>query len=187
MADETSEAPCALVVMGVSGSGKSTIAEKLAERLAWSYEDGDRFHPANNVAKMSAGQPLTDEDRWPWLQAISDEIDRVCREGEHAVIACSALKRAYRDVLVHGRNDVRIVYLSGSRQLIAERLARRKGHFMPPGLLASQFKTLEPPDRSENHVTVSIDASVNAIVDDIISQLGLSVPPTAGADGRNRS
>src|SRR6185312_13718162 len=92
---------CALVLMGVSGSGKSTIADKLAERIHWKYEDGDGFHPPSNVAKMSAGHPLTDEDRWPWLQAIAAEIDRACGAGEHAVIACSALKRAYRDVLVH--------------------------------------------------------------------------------------
>jgi gluconokinase len=89
----TSDQPCALVVMGVSGSGKSTVADKLAERLSWSYVDGDKFHPASNVAKMSAGHPLTDEDRRPWLQAIADEIDRVCAAGQHAVIACSALKR----------------------------------------------------------------------------------------------
>jgi gluconokinase len=163
--------------MGVSGSGKSTIADALAKRIGWSYEDGDKFHPPSNVAKMSAGHPLTDEDRWPWLQAIADEIDRVCKAGKHVVIACSALKRAYRDVLVHGRSDVRIVYLKGTEQLIADRLAHRKGHFMPAGLLASQFKTLEPPAQSENPVTVSIDASVEAIVDDIVHQLGL------GADG----
>src|SRR3984885_8508126 len=123
--------------MGVSGSGKSTIAAALAERLEWTFEDGDRFHPKSNVAKMSAGHPLTDEDRLPWLQAIADEIDRVCTAGEHAVIACSALKRSYRDVLVHGRRDVRIVYLNGTQELIAGRLAQRKGHFMPPELLAS--------------------------------------------------
>jgi gluconokinase len=171
--DETRETPCALVVMGVSGSGKSTIADKLAERLNWTYEDGDKFHPASNVAKMSAGQPLTDEDRRPWLQAIAEEIDRVCKAGQHAVIACSALKRAYRDILMHGRNDVRLVYLKGTQQLIANRLDQRKGHFMPPGLLASQFKTLEPPDASENPVTVSIDGTVDAIVDDIVRQLRL--------------
>jgi gluconokinase len=186
VADDVSKTPCALVVMGVSGSGKSTIADKLAERLGWSYEDGDKFHPASNVAKMSAGHPLTDEDRWPWLQAIADEIDRVCKAGQHAVIACSALKRAYRDIVVHGRNDVRIVYLKGAQELIANRLAQRKGHFMPPGLLASQFKTLEPPDGSENPVTVSIDASVDAIVDDIVGQLGLS-PADNQAARRNRS
>jgi len=172
--DDIGRTPCALVVMGVSGSGKSTIGEKLAQRLGWSYEDGDKFHPLSNVAKMSAGQPLTDEDRWPWLQAIANEIDRVCQARGHAVIACSALKRAYRDILVHGRPEVRIIYLQGTQDLIADRLALRKGHFMPPGLLASQFKTLEPPDASENPVTVSIDAPVETIVDDIVRQSGLS-------------
>ena len=134
MGDDSERDPCALVVMGVSGSGKSTIADKLAERTGWSYEDGDKFHPASNVAKMSAGHPLTDEDRWPWLQAIADEIDRVCKAGEHAVIACSALKRAYRDILVHGRNDVRIVYLNGTQELIAEpaRAAQRPFHAAGP-------------------------------------------------------
>jgi gluconokinase len=184
--DDTSETPCALIVMGVSGSGKSTIAEHLAKRLGWIYEDADRLHPASNVAKMSAGQPLTDEDRWPWLRAIANEIDRVCDAGERVVIACSALKRAYRDVLVHERNDVRNIYLKGTEELIASRLAFRKGHFMPPGLLASQFKTLEPPDASENPVTVSIDASVETIVDDIVRQLRLS-PADNGAPRRNRS
>jgi gluconokinase len=181
VSDSFSETPCALVVMGVSGSGKSLIGNKLAERLGWDFEDGDKFHPASNVAKMSAGQPLTDDDRWPWLQAIADEIDKVCREGRHAVFACSALKRAYRDILVHGRRDVRIVYLKGTQELIAERLAQRKGHFMPPGLLTSQFKTLEPPDANENPVTVPIDASVEVIVEDAIRQLRLK------PDSRNRS
>jgi gluconokinase len=183
--DDTGEGPCALIVMGVSGSGKSTIANELAKRLGWAYEDGDRFHPASNVAKMSAGHPLTDEDRWPWLQAIADEIDRVGKAGEHAVIACSALKRSYRDLLVHGRNDVRIIYLKGRQELIANRLALRKNHFMPPGLLDSQFRTLEPPDVSENPVTVSIDASVEAIVDEIVKQLSLG-PADSGAPRRNR-
>ena len=165
--------PCALVVMGVSGSGKSTIADRLAVRLDWRFEDGDGFHPPGNVAKMSAGQPLTDDDRRPWLQAIADEIDRVSRERKRLVVACSALKRAYRDILSHGRKDIRFVFLNGSYELIAGRLAARKGHFMPPGLLASQFKTLEPPDTSEHPITVSIDAPVETIVDDIIHQLKL--------------
>jgi gluconokinase len=163
--------PCALVVMGVSGSGKSTIADRLAARLGWRYEDGDRYHPPANVAKMSAGQPLTDEDRWPWLQAIADEIDRLSAAGQRAVVACSALKRAYRDILVHGRDDIRIVFLNGTQDLIADRLAARKGHFMPPGLLASQFRTLQPPQPDERPITVSIDAPVETIVEDIISQL----------------
>jgi gluconokinase len=162
-----------LIVMGVSGSGKSTVADALAKRLGWRYEDGDRFHPPGNVAKMSAGHPLTDHDRLPRLQAIADEIDRVCRRGERAVIACSALKRAYRDILLHGRADVRFVFLKGTQDLIAGRLAARKGHFMPPDLLASQFRTLEPPAAGEHPITVSIDAPVAAIVDDIIRQLKL--------------
>jgi len=170
------EPPCALVVMGVSGSGKSTIAEQLAARLGWRYVDGDLFHPPANVAKMSAGHPLTDEDRWPWLRAIAAEIDRLAAAGERAVVACSALKRAYRDILVHGRNDVRIVFLDGTKDLIAKRLAARKGHFMPPGLLDSQFRTLEPPQASERPVTVSIDASVDGIVNDIVRQLELVAP-----------
>ena len=173
MGNDPGNTLCALIVMGVSGSGKSTIAAKLAERIGWRCEDGDRFHPASNVAKMSAGHPLTDEDRWPWLQAIADEIDRVSEAGDRAVIACSALKRAYRDILVHGRKDVRIIYLEGSQQLIADRLAKRKGHFMPAGLLDSQFKTLEPPTPDENPVTVSIDAPVDAIIDDIVRKLDI--------------
>ena len=162
---------CALIVMGVSGAGKSTVAETLARRLAWRYEDGDRFHPASNVAKMTAGHPLSDADRRPWLQAIADEIDRLGDVGEHLVIACSALKRAYRDILRHGRHDVRFVFLDGTQQLVASRLASRKGHFMPPDLLASQFKTLEPPGDDEHPITISIEATVDAIVDTIVRQL----------------
>jgi gluconokinase len=178
--------PCALIVMGVAGSGKSTIGEQLAARLGWAYEDGDKFHPASNVAKMSAGQPLTDEDRWPWLKAIADEIDRLCAAGERAVVACSALRRVYRDILVHGRNDIRIVYLDGTQQLIADRIGRRKDHFMPAGLLASQFKTLEPPMSGEHPITVSIDAPVEAIVDNVLRQLTPS-PAASPPPYRNRT
>lgn len=174
MGDETIPLPCALIVMGVSGSGKSTVAEALAKRLDWRCEDGDKFHPASNIAKMSAGQPLTDEDRWPWLKAIADEIDRLCGKGQRAVVACSALKRAYRDVLVHGRDDVRFVFLDGTQELIAGRLAARRGHFMPSGLLESQFRTLQRPSADERPIVVSIDATVEAIVDDIVSQLEFS-------------
>jgi gluconokinase len=167
-------APHALIVMGVSGSGKTTIGEQLAARIGWRYEDADTFHPASNVAKMSAGKPLTDEDRWPWLRAIADEIDRAVAAGECVVIGCSALRRVYRDVLVHGRSDIRIVYLDGTQDLIAGRLGGRKGHFMPPGLLTSQFRTLEPPTPDEHAVTVSIDAPAETIVDDILRQLKLT-------------
>jgi gluconokinase len=167
-------APHALIVMGVSGSGKTTIGEELARRLGWRYADADTFHPASNVAKMSAGQPLTDEDRWPWLNAIADEIDRASSAGERIVIGCSALRRVYRDLLVHGRNDIRIIYLQGTQALIADRLAKRKDHFMPAALLASQFKTLEPPTPDEHAVSVSIDAPAEVIVDDILRQLKLT-------------
>jgi gluconokinase len=162
--------------MGVSGSGKSTIATALAARLGWTFEDGDKFHPASNVAKMRSGHPLTDEDRWPWLEAIADEIGRVCEAGGHVVIACSALKRAYRDILVRDRADVRFVFLDGSQALIADRLARRKGHFMPAGLLDSQFKTLEPPQADERPIAVSIDPPVETIVANIVAQLGTGRP-----------
>jgi gluconokinase len=165
--------PCALIVMGVSGSGKSTVAAALGERLGWRFEDGDSFHPASNVEKMRTGHPLTDEDRWPWLNAIADEIERVCGRGEQIIIACSALKHTYRDVLLRGRDDVRFVFLKGTQQLIADRLAHRKGHFMPPGLLTSQFSTLEQPEPSEHVITASIDESVEAIVDGIVRQLKL--------------
>lgn len=173
MDSHAGEQPCALVLMGVSGSGKSTIGEALGARLGWRYEDGDAFHPASNVAKMSTGHPLTDEDRWPWLRAIAAEIDSVCRSGQRVVMACSALRRVYRDILVHGRNDIKIVYLQGSQQLIGARLRNRKGHFMPPDLLTSQFKTLEPPASDEHAIIVSIDAPVEVIVDNIQRQLHL--------------
>jgi len=166
--------PHALIVMGVSGSGKSTVGEALAQRLGWAYEDADAYHPTSNVAKMSAGQPLTDDDRWPWLAAIAAEIDRVAGRGGHVVFGCSALKRAYRDVLVHGRDDVRIVYLDGSRELIAARMAARKNHFMPAGLLDSQFATLQVPGADEQPIVAGIDAPVGAIVDAIVRQLGTS-------------
>lgn len=167
--------PRALIVMGVSGSGKSTVGEALAQRLGWRYEDADAYHPASNVAKMSAGQPLSDDDRWPWLKAIAAEIDRAIADGGSIVFGCSALKRAYRDVLVHGRNDIRIVFLDGSRELIGGRMAARKNHFMPAGLLDSQFATLERPGPDERPIIASIDAPVEAIVDDIVGQLPTSI------------
>jgi gluconokinase len=184
VSNELRKPPCALVVMGVSGSGKTTVASKLAERLHWTFEDGDRFHPKSNVEKMSAGHPLTDEDRWPWLNAIADEIERVCKAGGHVVVACSALKRAYRDVLLRGRDDVRIVFLNGTQQLIAHRLSLRKDHFMPPGLLDSQFGTLEPPGLDENAIDVSIDAPVDVIVDDIASNLQTTIAGRNSGDRR---
>jgi gluconokinase len=165
--------PKVLVIMGVSGSGKTTVGKLLAERLGWHYQEGDALHPPENVAKMSAGTPLSDADRTPWLRLIAKRIDAWRSSGEAGVVTCSALKRAYRDILVHGRGDVRIVFLDGTQDLIAGRLAARQGHFMPPDLLASQFRTLERPAAIERPITVSIDAPIGRIVDDIVTQLNL--------------
>lgn len=180
MPPEPSQQPAVLVVMGVSGSGKSTIAAALAVRLHWTYEDGDWFHPPANVEKMHAGHPLTDDDRGPWLAAIAAWIDSTRAAGGHAVIACSALKRAYRNVLVGDRPDVRIVYLKGDHDLIARRMSVRHGHFMPVALLDSQFATLEEPGPDENPIVVSIDAHPRDIVEAIVAQLG--IPPLKGDD-----
>jgi gluconokinase len=164
--------PAAVIVMGVSGSGKSTVGSLLAARLHWEFADGDWFHPAANIDKMHRGVPLNDEDRWPWLSAIAGWIDRHRRSGGHGVVACSALKRRYRDVLVGASFDVRLVYLKGEEALIARRIAARQEHFMPPRLLHSQFAALEEPGSEENPITVSIAPQPNEIVAEILSGLG---------------
>jgi gluconokinase len=161
-----------VVVMGVSGSGKTTIAALLAGRLQWEFEDGDWFHPAANVDKMHSGLPLTDEDRGPWLRAIAAWIDETRSKGGHGVVACSALKRRYRDVLIGERRDVRLVYLKGAEAVIARRIAARHGHFMPAALLHSQFEALEEPGPDENPIVVSIDARPIDIVARIAAALG---------------
>lgn len=160
-----------LVVMGVSGSGKTTVAEMLAGRLGWPYEDADGFHPPGNVAKMAAGTPLTDADRWPWLHAIAAWIDSVRRTGEHGVVTCSALRRAYRAVIVGDRPDVRLVYLRGDKALIAARQAARQGHYMPASLMDSQFAALEEPGADERPVVVSVEPSPGEVVDQIVANL----------------
>ncbi|MBR0650589.1 gluconokinase [Roseomonas terrae] len=147
----------AIVVMGVSGSGKSTVGGCLARDLGWMFEDGDAFHPAANVAKMSAGTPLTDDDRWPWLRAIAARIDVARGTVAPVVIGCSALKRAYRDVLRDGHGDVRFLHLAGSMDLITARQAARVGHFMPASLVASQFATLEPTTGEPDIVEIGVE------------------------------
>ena len=160
-----------LVVMGVAGSGKTTIARMLADRLGWRFQEGDALHPPANVAKMSAGTPLTDEDRWPWLHAIAAVIDGWRAEGASGIVTCSALKRAYRAILAGGRPDVRIVHLAGDKALIAARMAARKGHFMPTALLDSQFATLEPPGADEAPITIDIGLEPEAIVERLLAAL----------------
>jgi gluconokinase len=167
-------APAVVIIMGVSGSGKSTIGAMLAAHLSWQFEDGDWFHPAANVEKMHKGIPLTDDDRRSWLAAIADWIDQTRRSGGHSVIACSALKRRYRDVLIGDRREVRLVYLKGGQALIARRIATRHEHFMPQSLLHSQFEALEEPGPDENPVTVSIAPQPRAIVDQILSALQMA-------------
>jgi gluconokinase len=166
-----------IVIMGVAGSGKTTIGSMLARRLDWEFADADWFHPAANVEKMSRGVPLTDEDRRPWLDAIAAWMDRLRQEGKQGIVACSALKRSYRRLLFGGRLGARLVYLRGERALIAGRMATRSGHFMPVGLLDSQFKTLEEPGPDEDPLVVAIDATPQEMVDAILLELGQALPP----------
>jgi gluconokinase len=176
--------PSVLVVMGVSGSGKSTIGNLLAMQLHWEFEDGDWFHPARNIDKMHAGIPLTDEDRAPWLIAIADFIDQARLSGRHAVMACSALKRRYRTVIVGNRPDVRLIYLKGSVELIGRRIAARHEHFMPQSLLQSQFDALEEPGDDEHPIVVSIEPRPREIVANILDALKVQTSEADGAASR---
>jgi carbohydrate kinase (thermoresistant glucokinase family) len=153
-----------ILLMGVSGCGKTTVGEQLAERLGWPYQEGDALHPPANVAKMAGGTPLSDADRLPWLTAVAAWIDARQAAGESGVVSCSALKRAYRQLLIDDRPEVQLVYLQGSRDQLAERLAARTGHYMPAGLLDSQLATLEEPTGAEQPLVVTIDQPVEAIV-----------------------
>lgn len=166
----------AIVVMGVSGAGKTTVGTLLAARLGRALLEGDGFHPAANVAKMRSGVPLDDADRLPWLQAIAAAIAGARREGRRVVVTCSALKRAYRVVLAGGHDDVLFVYLRGDRALIAERLAGRAGHFMPSRLLDSQFAALQEPDAAEGGLTVDIADPPEELVRRIAALLAASAP-----------
>jgi len=173
------ERPRIAVLMGVAGSGKTTVGRVLAHRLGWHFQEGDALHPLENVAKMHAGHPLDDEDRAPWLAAVAACIDGWRRQGEAGVITCSALKRQYRDVIIGPRTGVQLIYLEGSRELLAGRLAARRGHYMPASLLDSQLATLEPPTPDEHVLTVSVDAPVDAIVARIAAALRLPAPSRA--------
>ena len=163
-----------LIIAGVSGSGKTTIATALAQRLDWPFKEGDDLHPASDITKMHSGHPLDDRDRWPWLEKVAAWIDGWRQARTSGVITCSALKRSYRDFLTSGRPEVRIVYLHGEKAVIAVRLAARGGHFMPTSLLDSQFAILEEPDPDEDPIRVDVDRLVGDIVANIVGELKLS-------------
>jgi carbohydrate kinase (thermoresistant glucokinase family) len=169
------EAPRVIVLMGVAGCGKSTIGEALSRVLGWPFRDADSFHPAANIAKMSRGEALGDEDRWPWLAAIAGWIDERLATDSPGIVSCSALKRVYRQRVIGERAGARLVHLTGSADLIGQRLAARKGHFMPASLLASQLTILEPPGPDEHAVVVDVAAAPEAIVAAVCRELGLEL------------
>ena len=156
------------MVMGVAGSGKTTVGELLARQLGWSFYDADAFHPPENIEKMANGIPLNDVDRAPWLAALHALISTSLRENRPAVLACSALKESYRQRLLEDNDGVQVVYLKGSYDLLWSRLSHRKDHYMKPQMLQSQFESLEEP---ENALTMDVSMPVNALVNEILKQL----------------
>lgn len=172
MAETKPIVPRTIIVMGVSGCGKSSVGALLAERLGLAFAEGDSLHPAENVAKMAQGIPLTDEDRWPWLETIGMLMAGALDRGEGIVVSCSALKRVYRDRLRRATSDrLSFVYLEGTSELLLSRMGARTGHFMPVSLLESQLRTLEVPTGEAGVVTVDIDRSVEDIVENAIRGL----------------
>ncbi|TXI12400.1 MAG: gluconokinase [Rhizobium sp.] len=169
---DNQDTPLAIIIMGVSGSGKSSIGEGVAARLGIHFIEGDALHPAANVEKMSKGIPLTDEDRWPWLERIGREISASLAKGEGVAVTCSALKRIYRERLrAAAGGHLHFIYLEGSKELLTKRMGERKGHFMPTSLLESQLETLEVPTGEPDVVTVDIDDTIEGIVDASIRNL----------------
>jgi len=162
-----------VIVFGVSGAGKTTIAKLLAEQLGWEFYEADDFHPRANIEKMRSGRPLTDEDRWPWLERLREQIARSLAAKENAVLACSALKRAYRERL-RVNDDVKFVFLRGDYALIENQLRRRRGHFMNPELLQSQFDDLEEPQADENVLTIKLGRTPEELVEEIKTKLDLA-------------
>ena len=165
-------APDIVIVMGVSGSGKSTVAEGLSTVLGCEFAEGDAFHPDANVEKMRTGTPLTDEDRWPWLEAIGEWISGKESRGESAVVTCSALRRVYRDLLRRGRPHVRFLHVTAESDVIPARMEHRPGHYMPPSLLASQLATLEPLGDDEPGVVITTDGTPAQVLDRALDALG---------------
>jgi gluconokinase/shikimate kinase len=166
--------PRVLIFMGVSGCGKSTVAAILASRLGWPFEEGDALHPQANIEKMAAGHPLTDADRGPWLAKVADWIDERLDAGENGLITCSALKRSYRDLINRRGSGLTFVFLAGSKETIAARLAARHGHFMRASLLDSQFADLEEPAADEPAIRVDIGPPAAEIAEQIIEDFGLA-------------
>jgi carbohydrate kinase (thermoresistant glucokinase family) len=160
-----------VVVMGVSGTGKTTVAKALQQSLGWSFFEGDDLHPASNVAKMAAGIPLEDADRWPWLDAIAALTSEQAAQGHSTIVTCSALHRAYRDRLRAAASGTVFVHLVGSPELLAERMAGRKGHFMPTSLLASQLETLEPLQADEPGIVVDVAGTIDDMVQQVLDFL----------------
>lgn len=168
-----------IVLMGVSGVGKTTVGRRLAEALGYGYAEGDSYHPAANIEKMRSGQPLEDDDRWPWLHAMAADIDGWRASGTGMVLACSALKRAYRDILIGEREDVRLVQLSGEEALIRSRIEARRHEYMPASLLITQLATLQPPTADERPIVVDVRDTPEACVAAIVAALA-AAPAEAG-------
>ena len=169
-------ATTSIVVMGVSGSGKTSAAQELTRQLGWEYIEGDELHPAENVAKMAAGTPLDDEDRWPWLRRIAEVIGEHEAAGTSLVITCSALKRVYRDLLRDGHPSVWFAHVDVDRDVLADRLAKRQGHFMPPSLLDSQLATLERLGEDEAGAVIDGNAPLVETVEEVLSDLAAERP-----------
>src|ERR1700738_2346916 len=165
-----------LIVVGVSGSGKTTIATALAQRLGWPFEEGDELHPASDIAQTHSAHPLDDRHQWSWLEKVAAWIDGCRQVGTGGVIACSALKRSHRDFLTRGRPQVRVIYLHGERPLIEERLSARKKHSMLPDLLDRHFAILEEPDPDEDPILVDVSWPVEDIVAEILRELAPKLP-----------
>ena len=161
-----------VVVMGVCGSGKTSVGRLVAEKMGWEFIEGDDLHPEANRRTMAAGTPLTDEDRWPWLDRIVAEMRRAGGDGRSAVVACSALRRSYRDHLRRGDDEVRFLHLTGAPALLRTRIRQREGHFMSAGLLDSQLVTLEPADSGEDIHDIDVAADVGTVANFVIRLLG---------------
>ena len=173
-----------VVVMGVSGSGKTTVAERVAAALGWMFQEGDKLHPAANVTKMKSGQPLDDADRAPWLAIIAGWIDARLQTGQDAIITCSALKRRYREQIGNGKPGVQMVYLYGDHDTLESHINSRHHEFMPPTLLESQLATLEEPAANEHVITIEVAGSIEQTVAEVIRTLRVTSPTPPGQGDR---